>query len=37
MYRISALAAGATPVTAPEKDRVVDPDAILARSPTARG
>ncbi len=30
MYRISALAAGATPVTAPEKDRVVDPDAILA-------
>ena len=30
MYRISALAAGATPVTAPETDRLVDPDAILA-------
>ena len=30
MYRISALAAGATPVTAPETDRVVDPEAILA-------
>jgi histidinol-phosphate aminotransferase len=29
MYRISALAAGATPVTAPERDRVVDPEAIL--------
>jgi histidinol-phosphate aminotransferase len=29
MYRISALAAGATPVTAPEKERVVDPEAIL--------
>ncbi len=30
MYRISALAAGATPVEAPERDRVVDVDAILA-------
>ncbi|MFW5642145.1 MAG: histidinol-phosphate transaminase, partial [Roseicyclus sp.] len=30
MYRISALAAGATPVTAPEAERVVDTDAILA-------
>jgi histidinol-phosphate aminotransferase len=29
MYRISALAVGATPVTAPEKDRIVDPQAIL--------
>jgi histidinol-phosphate aminotransferase len=31
MYRISALAAGATPVVAPERERVVDVDAILAR------
>jgi len=30
MYRISALAAGATPVEVPEKDRTVDVDAILA-------
>ena len=30
MYRISALAAGATPVEVAEKDRVVDVDAILA-------
>lgn len=30
MYRISALAAGATPVEVPERDRVVDVEAILA-------
>lgn len=30
MYRISALAAGATPVAAPERDRVIDVDALLA-------
>jgi len=30
MYRISALAAGATPVAVPERDRVSDVDAILA-------
>lgn len=30
MYRISALAAGATPVVAPEQDRVTDVDALLA-------
>jgi histidinol-phosphate aminotransferase len=30
MYRISALAAGAKPVEAPEKDRVTDVDALLA-------
>ena len=30
MYRISALGAGATPVTAPETDRRVDVDALLA-------
>ena len=30
MYRISTLAAGATPVEVPEKDRVTDVDAILA-------
>ena len=30
MYRISALAAGATPVAVPERDRVVDVDAVLA-------
>jgi len=30
MYRISALAAGAKPVEVPERDRVVDVDAILA-------
>ncbi len=30
MYRISALAAGATPVEAPERERVTDVDALLA-------
>jgi histidinol-phosphate aminotransferase len=30
MYRISALAAGATPVEAPERERATDVDAILA-------
>lgn len=30
MYRIYALAAGATPVSVPERERVVDVDAILA-------
>ncbi|TVS01055.1 MAG: histidinol-phosphate transaminase [Rhodobacteraceae bacterium] len=30
MYRISALAAGATPVVAPERDRTTDVDALLA-------
>jgi histidinol-phosphate aminotransferase len=30
MYRISTLAAGATPVEVPERDRVVDVEAILA-------
>ncbi|MGX9355387.1 histidinol-phosphate transaminase [Roseobacteraceae bacterium S113] len=30
MYRISTLAAGGTPVEVPERDRVVDIDAILA-------
>ncbi|MCC5956283.1 MAG: histidinol-phosphate transaminase [Natronohydrobacter sp.] len=30
MYRISALAAGATPVVAPEQERTTDVDAILA-------
>lgn len=30
MYRISALAAGATPIEVPERERVVDVDAILA-------
>jgi histidinol-phosphate aminotransferase len=30
MYRISALAAGATPVSVPERNRTVDVDAILA-------
>jgi len=30
MYRISALAAGATPVEVPERDRVTDVDAIVA-------
>ncbi|QDY68425.1 histidinol-phosphate transaminase [Qingshengfaniella alkalisoli] len=30
MYRIYALGSGATPVVAPERDRVVDVDAILA-------
>jgi histidinol-phosphate aminotransferase len=29
MYRISALAAGATPVEVPERDRITDVDAIL--------
>jgi len=32
MYRISALAAGATPIEVPERDRVVDIDALLARA-----
>ena len=32
MYRISALAAGATPVEVPERDRVVDVDTILDRA-----
>ncbi|MEY3005529.1 MAG: hypothetical protein RLZZ491_2705 [Pseudomonadota bacterium] len=32
MYRISALAAGATPVEVPERARVVDVDAILQRA-----
>lgn len=31
MYRIAILAAGGTPIVAPEKDRVADVDAILAR------
>jgi len=35
MYRISALAAGATPVVAPEQDRTVNVDAVLAAT-TAR-
>ena len=30
MYRISALAAGATPVSAPERERTTDVDALLA-------
>ena len=30
MYKISALAAGATPVQVPERERVVDVDALLA-------
>ncbi|SMX31617.1 histidinol-phosphate transaminase [Actibacterium lipolyticum] len=30
MYRISTLAAGATPIEVPERERVVDVDAILA-------
>ncbi|RPE67155.1 histidinol-phosphate aminotransferase [Pacificibacter maritimus] len=30
MYRISTLAAGATPVCVPERERVIDVDAILA-------
>jgi histidinol-phosphate aminotransferase len=30
MYRISAMAAGATPVEVPEKERITDVDAILA-------
>lgn len=30
MYRISALGAGATPVAAPERERVTDVDALLA-------
>ncbi len=30
MYRISALAAGATPTVAPERDRIVDVEALLA-------
>ena len=30
MYRISALAAGATPVVAPERERVTDVDALLS-------
>ncbi len=31
MYRISSLAAGATPVTAPERDLTADIDALIAR------
>ncbi|MEM9578464.1 MAG: histidinol-phosphate transaminase [Pseudomonadota bacterium] len=31
MYRIFALSAGATPVVAPERDRMVDVDALVAR------
>lgn len=31
MYKISALAAGATPVVAPERERTVDVDAILEK------
>lgn len=31
MYRIFALAVGATPIVAPEKNRTVDVDAIIAR------
>ncbi|MEM1073078.1 MAG: histidinol-phosphate transaminase [Pseudomonadota bacterium] len=31
MYRIFALSAGATPVVAPERDRTVDVDALIAR------
>ena len=31
LYRIFALSAGATPVVAPETDRIVDVDAMLAR------
>jgi histidinol-phosphate aminotransferase len=34
MYRLSALAAGATPVAAPEKDLTADVDALLARVTT---
>ena len=30
LYRISTLAAGATPIEAPERDRMIDVDAILA-------
>jgi histidinol-phosphate aminotransferase len=30
MYRISALAAGATPIEVPEKERITDVDAVLA-------
>ncbi|TVP74015.1 MAG: histidinol-phosphate transaminase [Rhodobacteraceae bacterium] len=37
MYRISALAAGATPIAAPECDRTTDVDALLAQcSPRTR-
>ncbi|MBC6436633.1 MAG: histidinol-phosphate transaminase [Rhodobacteraceae bacterium] len=37
IYRIAALAAGATPVAVPEAERVTDTDAILARiTPAAR-
>ena len=37
MYRISALAAGATPVEAPERERTTDVDALLAAcSPRTR-
>jgi histidinol-phosphate aminotransferase len=35
MYRIFALSAGATPVVAPEKDRCVDIDAVVARITSA--
>ena len=30
MYRISALAAGATPIEAPERERTTDIDALIA-------
>ncbi|MEX5728205.1 histidinol-phosphate aminotransferase [Rhodovulum iodosum] len=37
MYRISALAAGATPIETPERERTVDVDAVLAAcSPRTR-
>lgn len=35
MYRISALAAGATPVSAPERERVTDIDALIAAATPA--
>ena len=35
MYRISALAAGATPVAAPERDRTTDIDALIAAATPA--
>lgn len=37
LYRVFALAAGATPVVAPEKDRCVDVDAVIAKiTPASR-
>lgn len=35
MYRISAMAAGATPVAAPERERVTDIDALIAAATPA--